>query len=68
MGYTVIEREREHTDKKENKFFFIYYEILMGSGEKSYMRKSFLIYEEMRGNFSLYMYDYAPDPSEFPYT
>ena len=44
----------------------------MGSGSKSYMRKGFLIYEEMR-KFSPYMrrplviYDFAPDPSEFPY-
>jgi hypothetical protein len=63
---------RGHTDKKENKTFLIYKEIQMGSGTKSYMRKGFLIYEEMR-NFSPYMrrplviYDFAPDPSEFPY-
>jgi hypothetical protein len=36
-----------HTDKKENKIFPIYREIQMGSGAKSYMRKGFLIYEEM---------------------
>ncbi len=41
----------------------------MGSGAKSYMRKGFLIYEEI---FSPYMrrplviYDFAPDYSEFP--
>jgi hypothetical protein len=29
----------------------------MGSGAKSYMRKGFLIYEE------IYIYDFAPDPS-----
>jgi hypothetical protein len=46
----------------------------MGSGAKSYMRKGFLIYEEMQKYFHpymrrpLFMYDYAPDPSEFPYT
>ncbi len=40
----------------------------MGSGAKSYMRKGFLIYEEMRKYFSLYeeavlvIYDFAPDP------
>jgi hypothetical protein len=34
--------------KKENKIFLIYKEIQMGAGEKSYMRKGFLIYEEMR--------------------
>jgi hypothetical protein len=44
----------------------------MGSGAKSYMRKGFLIYKEMR-KFSPYMrrplgiYDFAPDPSEFTY-
>jgi hypothetical protein len=36
-----------HTDKKENKFILIYKEIQMGSGAKSYIRKDFLIYEEM---------------------
>jgi hypothetical protein len=57
-----------YTDKKENKIFLIYKEIQMGSGAKSYMRKSFLIYEEM-WNFSPYMrrplviYDFAPYPS-----
>jgi hypothetical protein len=35
------------TDKKEEKFFLINKEIQMGSGAKSYMRKGFLIYEEM---------------------
>ncbi len=32
----------KYTDKKENKIFLIY----KGAGAKSYMRKSFLIYEE----------------------
>jgi hypothetical protein len=36
-----------YTDKKENKIFLMYREIQMGSGAKSYMRKGFLIYEEM---------------------
>jgi hypothetical protein len=40
-----------HTDKKENKTFLIYREIQMGSGAKSYMRKGFLIYEEMHKYF-----------------
>ena len=46
----------------------------MGLGAKSYMRKGFLIYEEMRKYFTIYeeadshtVYDFAPDPSEFPY-
>jgi hypothetical protein len=44
----------------------------MGSGAKSYMRKGFPMYEEMRKFFTcmrmpLVIYDFAPDPSEFPY-
>jgi hypothetical protein len=44
----------------------------MGSGAKSYMRKGFLMYEEMRKYFTIQEeafshYDFAPDPSEFPY-
>ncbi len=48
----------------------------MGSGAtaKSYTRKGFLIYEEMRKFFPIYcmrrplvIYDFAPDPSEFHY-
>jgi hypothetical protein len=35
------------TDKKENKIFLIYKEIQTGAVAKSYMRKSFLIYEKM---------------------
>jgi hypothetical protein len=44
----------------------------MGSGAKSYMRMGFLIYEKMRKYFPIYeeavtvIYDFAPDPSEFP--
>ncbi len=57
--------------KKENKIFLIYKEIQMGSGEKSYMRKGFLIYEEIRKYFPhiwgleavLVTYDFAPDSS-----
>ncbi len=37
-----------YTDKKENEIFLIDKEIQMGSVAKSYMRKGFLIYEEMR--------------------
>jgi hypothetical protein len=47
----------------------------MGSGAKSYMRKGFLIDEYSKSaNISLYMrralviYDFAPDPSGFPFT
>jgi hypothetical protein len=43
-----------YTDKKENKIFLIYKEIQMGSGAKSYLRKGFLIYEEMLKFFPIY--------------
>jgi hypothetical protein len=39
---------RSCTDKKGKKIFLIYKEIQMGAVAKSYMRKGFLIYEEMR--------------------
>jgi hypothetical protein len=48
----------------------MYMEIQMGLVAKSYMRKGFLIYEDMRKYFTIYeeaIYDFAPDPSEFPY-
>ncbi len=35
------------TDKKEKEIFIIYKKIQMGAVAKSYMRKGFLIYEEM---------------------
>ncbi len=38
----------QYTDKKENQIFLIYREIQSGAVAKSYMRKGFLIYEEMR--------------------
>ncbi len=41
-------RDRRYTDKKENQIFLMYKEIQNGADEKSYMRKGFLIYEEMR--------------------
>jgi hypothetical protein len=44
-------RDKTHTDKKEKKIFLIYKGIQMGSGAKSYMRKGFLIYEEMHKCF-----------------
>jgi len=42
------------TDKKENQIFLDYKEILNGAVAKSYMRKGFLIYEEMRKFFPIY--------------
>jgi hypothetical protein len=45
-----------HTDKKEKKIFLIYMykEIQMGAVSKSYMRRGFLIYEEMRKYLVIY--------------
>jgi hypothetical protein len=57
-----------HTDKKENQIFPIYKEIQSGAVAASYMRKGFLIYEEMRKYFPIYMrrplviYDFATAP------
>jgi hypothetical protein len=48
-----------HNDKKEKKIFVIYNEIQMGAVAKSYMRKGFLIYEEM----SQYLVIYEEDVS-----
>jgi hypothetical protein len=45
---------RRHTDKKENQIFLIYEEIQSGAVAKSYIRKGFLIYEEMRKYFPIY--------------
>jgi hypothetical protein len=37
-----------HTDQKENKNFLIFKEIQKGAVAKSYLKKGFVIYEEMR--------------------
>jgi hypothetical protein len=42
------------TDKKENQIFLIHKEIQSGAVSKSYMRKGFLIYEEMSKYFPIY--------------
>jgi hypothetical protein len=47
-------RHLRYTDKKGNKIFLIYKEILRGAVATSYMRKGFLIYEEMRKYFPIY--------------
>jgi hypothetical protein len=59
----------QYTDKKENQIFLIYKEIQSGAVAKSYMRKGFLIYEEMRKYFPylrrplvIYPYDFATAP------
>ncbi len=52
VGLRVLEAGgRAYTDKKGKKISLIYGEIQMGSGAKSYMRKGFLIYEEMHKYF-----------------
>ncbi len=43
-----------YTDKKENKFFPVYKEIQSGAVAKSYMKKGFLIYEEIGKYFPIY--------------
>jgi hypothetical protein len=40
-------QNKDCTDEKEYKIFLIYKEIQSGAVAKSYMRKSYLIYEEM---------------------
>jgi hypothetical protein len=55
------------TDKKENEILLIYKEIQMGLVAKSYSRKGFQIYEEMRkyltiNKMPLVIYDFATDP------
>jgi hypothetical protein len=43
-----------HTDKKENQICSIYKEIQSGAVAKSYMRKGFLLSEEMRKYLAIY--------------
>jgi hypothetical protein len=59
---------------KKKTTFSIYKEIQMGSGATSYMRKGFLIYEEMRKYLTIYeevvsltYMTLHPIPSEFLY-
>jgi hypothetical protein len=42
------------TDKKENQIFLVYKEIQSGAVAKLYMRKGFLIHEEMHKYFPIY--------------
>jgi hypothetical protein len=71
LGHTSLYNKQStaYTVKKEKKVFFLCKEIQKGSGAKSYMRKSYLIYEEMRKYLVIYsmrrllvVYDFAPDP------
>ncbi len=43
-----------YTDKKRNKIFLIYKETQTGAIAKSYMKKGFLIYEEIRKYLVIY--------------
>jgi hypothetical protein len=55
---TVCQPALLHWEKKKTKLFlFIYKEIQMGSVTKSYMRKGFLKYEEMRKYLTIYEED-----------
>ncbi len=51
---TSFENNGICTDKKENQIFLIYKEIQSGAVAKSYMRKGFLIYDEMRKYLPIY--------------
>jgi hypothetical protein len=56
-----------YTDKRKNLTFLLYREIQSGAVAKSYVRKGFLIYEEMRKYFPymrrpLVIYDFATAP------
>jgi hypothetical protein len=53
VKFTIITKDA-YTDKKENEIFLIHKEIQGGSGAKSYMRKGFLLYEEMRKYLTIY--------------
>jgi hypothetical protein len=50
----VCSRHVHCSDKKENNIFLIYQEIQMGSDAKAYMRKGFLICEDMRKYLTTY--------------
>jgi hypothetical protein len=45
---------KNFADKKENQIFLIYKEIQSGAVAKSYMRKGFVIDEDMRKYFPIY--------------
>jgi hypothetical protein len=49
-----FKRRNRYTDEKENQTFLIYREIQSGAVAKSYMRKGFLIYQEMPKYFPIY--------------
>jgi hypothetical protein len=54
LSKSIIKNITPHTDIKENKISLIYKEVQLGSVAKSYMRKGFLIYKEMRKYLTKY--------------
>ncbi len=66
--YFTVPRGYYYTDKKENKSFLICKEIQMGAVAKSYIKKGFLMCEEMRKFLVIYeeavrhIYDFATAP------
>ncbi len=53
-GWPSVSGLAVNTDKKENQIFLINKEIQNGAAAKSYMRKGFLIYEEIWKYFFIY--------------
>jgi hypothetical protein len=65
MSVSCLCHARVYTDIKENQIFLIYKEVQSGAVAKSYIRKGFLICEEI-ANISPYMRRPLVH-SEFPY-
>jgi hypothetical protein len=63
-GNQLEQKRRCYTDKKENKIFLIYKEILSGAVAKSYMTNGLLIYGEIFAHFLIYWeaLDFATAP------
>jgi hypothetical protein len=54
LSWSFLPLCRGYTDKKEKKIVLIYKEVQSGAAAKSYTRKGFLMYEEMRKYFPIY--------------
>jgi hypothetical protein len=54
LSITLKSSSKSHTDKKENQSFLIYKEIQSGAVAKSYMRKGFLIYGEIKKSAQIF--------------
>jgi hypothetical protein len=52
--HLLYSEQCRHTDKKVNQIFLIYKKIQNGAVAKSYMRKGFLIHEEMKKYLAIY--------------